>query len=45
MVLVPLVPYVVHIVGSLGCVALFNFIGEYCESIPLDHTGSYILSA
>ena len=44
-VLVPLALYVVHIVGSLGCVTLFNFIGEYCESIPLNCTGSYVLSA
>ena len=42
---VPPVPYVVHIVGFLGCVTLFNFIGEYCESIPLNRTGSYVLSA
>ena len=44
-VLIPLVPYVVHVVGFLGCVTLFNFVGEYCESIPLNHTGSYVLSA
>ena len=40
-----LVPYIVHIVGSLGCITLFNFVTEYCESIPLNHTGSYILLA
>ena len=35
-VLLP-ISLVVHIV--------LHSIGEYCESVPLDHTGSYILSA
>ena len=43
-VLIPLIPGIVHIVGSLGCITLFNCIGEYCESVPLDCTGSYVLS-
>ena len=43
-VLVP-VSLVVHMIGFLGCVIVFNCIGEYCESIPLNRTGSYVLSA
>ena len=28
----------------LGCVIAFNCVGEYCESIPWNRTGSYVLS-
>ena len=28
----------------LGCIVAFNCVGEYCESIPWNRTGSHILS-